>query len=109
MILSSIRNLSNESRPHPVSRSLLLDFDPIDQPAAADPVERRTWCSLRIKVGHRFVSRIWDKTLQSERINLYVPAFPIAEWIALNWWSLLNELCPWETVPRSRVDPARMG
>ena len=92
-----------------MSRSLLLEYDPIDQPAAADPVERRTWCTLRIRVGHRFVSRIWDKTIQNERIHLYVPAFPIAEWIALNWWSLLNELCPWETVPRPVFDSARMG
>jgi hypothetical protein len=92
-----------------VSRSLLLEYDPIDQPAAADPVERQTWCTLSIRVGHRFVSRIWDKTLQNERIHLYVPAFPIAEWIALNWWSLLNELCPWETVPRSGFNSARMG
>jgi hypothetical protein len=92
-----------------VSKSLLLESDPIDQPSAADPVERQTWCALRIRVGHRFVSRIWDKSIQSERTNLYVPAFPIAEWIAQNWWSLLNELCPWETVPKTGFDSARMG
>jgi hypothetical protein len=37
------------------------------------------------------VSRVWDKSLQTERSNLYVPAFPIAEWIVNNWWTLLNE------------------
>ena len=87
-----------------MSRSLLLECDPIDQPAATDPVERSTWCSLRIRVGERYVSRIWDKSLQSERTSLYLPAFPVAAWIVENWWSLLNELCSWETVPNSAVD-----
>jgi hypothetical protein len=86
-----------------VSISLLLECDPIDQPAAVDPIERLTWCALRIRVGQRFASRIWDKTLQSERTNLYLPAFPIAEWIVQNWWSLLNELCSSDAVPKSAV------
>ncbi len=90
-----------------MSRSLLLECDPIDQPAATDPVERSTWCSLRIRVGERYVSRIWDKTLQSERTSLYLPAFPVAAWVVQNWWSLLNELCSWEIVPNSAVDAAR--
>ncbi len=90
-----------------MSRSLLLECDPIDQPAATDPVERSTWCSLRIRVGERYVSRIWDKTLQSERTSLYLPAFPVAVWIVENWWPLLNELCSWEIVPNSAVDAAR--
>src|SRR5271154_3957166 len=82
-------------RRHQVSRSLLFEYAPIDQPAATDPVERSTWCSLRIRVGERYASRIWDKTLQSERTSLYLPAFPVAVWIGENWWSLLNELCSW--------------
>ncbi len=63
----------------------------------------------RIRVGHRIVSRVWDKSLQSERTSLYVPAFPIAEWLVQNWWSLLNELCPWETVPKSVVDATQLN
>lgn len=92
-----------------MSTSLSLEYDPIDQPAAADAVERRTWCALRIRVGGRSVSRMLDKSIESERTNLYVPAFPIAEWIARNWWSLLNEPCPWETIPTSRFDSSRPG
>ena len=87
-----------------MSRSLLFECDPVDQPAATDLVERSTWCSLRIRAGERYVSRIWDKTLQSERTSLYLPAFPVAAWIVQNWWSLLNELCSWEMVPKSPVD-----
>jgi hypothetical protein len=83
-----------------VSTSLSVECDPVDQPAATDPVERRTWSALRIRVGGRTVSRIWDRALQQERSLLYVPAFPIAEWIVFNWWTLLNEPCRTEELPR---------
>ena len=83
-----------------MSRSLSIESDPIDQPAATDPVERSTWCSLRIRVGGRTVTRIWDKALKEERSFLYVPAFPIAEWIVNNWWTLLNESCRTEELPK---------
>ncbi len=55
---------------------------------------------LCIRVGGRTVTRIWDRTLQQERSFLYVPAFPIVEWIIANWWVLLNEPCPAPEVPR---------
>jgi hypothetical protein len=90
-----------------VSRSLLLECDPIDQPAATDPVERSTWCSLRIRVGERYASRIWDRANQIERTSLYVPAFPVVAWLVQNWWSLFNELCSWEAVPNHGIDTAQ--
>ncbi len=83
-----------------MSKFLSLKFDPVSQPAVYDLLERRTWCSLRVRAGSRFASRLWDKTLEEEREALDVPAFPIAEWIVQNWWTLFNELCPWESVPR---------
>ena len=91
-----------------MSKSLSFDFDPIDQPAATDPAERETWCSLGIRIGSRHVSRIWDKSLQSERTRLYVPAFPIAEWLVHNWWAILNELPRLEKVPQYAVDVRQM-
>ena len=86
---------------------LFFESDPIDQPAAVDQLERLTWCAA-IRVGQRSVSRIWDKSLDSERTRLYLPAFPIAEWIVANWWSLFNELCPWEKVPTSVTSDAQL-
>jgi hypothetical protein len=83
-----------------VSRFLSIECDPIDQPAAHDPVERRTWCALRIRVGGRTVTRMWDRTLGEERSLLYLPAFPIAQWVVENWWTLLNEPSPTAELPR---------
>lgn len=84
-----------------MSKYLLFDWDPVEQPAALDPVERRTWCSLCLRVGDRIISRLWDKQLEVERTRLYVPAFPIARWLVQNWWALFHELCRKEGVPRS--------
>lgn len=83
-----------------MSRSLSIECDPIDQPAANDPVERRTWSALRIRVGGRTVTRMWDKTLREERSLLYLPAFPIAQWLVENWWTLLNEPSPYAELPK---------
>jgi hypothetical protein len=83
-----------------VSKFLSLKSDPVSQPAAKDPLEHQTWCSLRIQVGNRFVSRLWDKSLEDERDALDVPAFAIAEWLIKNWWSVFNELCPGNSVPK---------
>ena len=83
-----------------MSPFLSVECDPVEQPAAADPIERRTWCRLGIRVAGRTVTRVWDRSLQQERSFLYVPAFPIAEWIVGNWWVLLNEPCPTPEVPQ---------
>lgn len=85
---------------HRVSPFLSVECDPVDQVAAADPVERRTWCMLGIRIAGRTATRVWDRVLQQERSFLYVPAFPIVEWIVENWWVLLNEPCPTPEVPR---------
>jgi len=88
MIRGNIPRLLISWRRRHVSKSLLFECDPVDQPVATDPVERETWCALGIRVDRRIVSTIWDKSLESERTRLYLPAFPIAEWLVQNWWSL---------------------
>ncbi|HTU24440.1 MAG TPA: hypothetical protein VMF30_03510 [Pirellulales bacterium] len=92
-----------------MSRSLSFEYDAVDQPAAVDPVERATWCALRIRVGDRSISRVYDRTLQSERTTLYVPAFPIAEWLVHNWWIFRNEPCRTEKVPAPHELGTQLG
>jgi hypothetical protein len=84
-----------------MSRFLSLKSDPISQPTAEDPIERQTWCSLRVQVGSRFASRLWDKSLEAERDYIDIPAFSLAEWFIKNWWSIFNELCPENFIPRN--------
>src|SRR5260370_28570445 len=93
-IPANTRNRKNAWRTRRVSKSLSIKCDPIDQPAALDPVEGRTWSALYIRVRGRTVTRIWDTKLQEERSLIYLPVFPLADWIVSNWWTLLNEPPP---------------
>ena len=93
-----------------MSPSLSIECDWLDQPAAADPVERRTSAGLRIRVAGRFASRLWDRETASERQTLYIPAFPLAQWLIANWWSVLFEPNVADDVPPSGAnasDPQR--
>jgi hypothetical protein len=82
-----------------MSKSLQIDCEWIDQPAAFDPLERKTWARISITVGGRSATRIWDRETRGERTGLYIPAYPIALWIVQNWWAPLHETVPAESVP----------
>lgn len=74
-----------------MSRSLSFDCEWIDQPAAADPLERRTWACLRIRAAGRAVTRLWDRSSSAERVSIFVPVFSLAKWIVDHWWAILYE------------------
>ncbi len=82
-----------------MSASLSIKCEWIDQPAASDPLERRTWADLRFFVAGRAMTRVWDRQSHAERTSIFVPVFPIVRWIVRNWWILLYEACRWEDVP----------
>ena len=82
-----------------MSTLLSFEIEWIDQPAANDPVERKTWASVRISVGHRLITRLYDRSLQGERGAMYLPAFGLARWIVTNWWFLLYETAYSERLP----------
>ncbi|CAG0981759.1 hypothetical protein PHYC_01803 [Phycisphaerales bacterium] len=87
-----------------MSRFLHIERDPVNQPAATDPLEKATWSSLRIRIGARTVSRVLDKKLNDERSLLYVPLFAVGEWLVNNWWALLHEPCRSEFLPPPDAD-----
>jgi len=87
-----------------MSTFLHIECDPLDQPAATDPLEKATWSSVRIRVGASTVSRVLDRKLDDERSLLYIPLFAIAEWMVTNWWALLNEPCRGEFLPPPDAD-----
>lgn len=90
-----------------VSRSLSIECEWIDQPVAADPLERRTWARIAMSAAGRSVTRVWDRDAQAERTSLYLPAFPLARWLVANWWAMLHEPAPFgasEAFPSSDGD-----
>ncbi len=59
-----------------------------DAPSVRSPELRATWARLEVWVGGDCVSRVEDVQSESARRSIYVPLYPLAEWIAYNWWLL---------------------
>ena len=50
-----------------------------------------TWARLVIQVRGIAVTRLVDTSAQSLRDGVYVPLYPLAEWLACNWWALFHQ------------------
>jgi len=50
-----------------------------------------TWARFRLEVGGEVVTEAYDPRSRSLREHILVPLYPVAEWIAMNWWPLLYE------------------
>lgn len=72
-------------------RELAFDFDWEEPLGAKGPELRATWARLEVAVAGEVVTRVFDKRTRSVRTSLYLPLYPVAEWIASNWWRLLFE------------------
>ena len=62
-----------------------------DAPGVRDTVLARTWCRLVIEADGRLVTEAVHDASDSLRGGIHGSAFPLARWIAENWWFLLNE------------------
>lgn len=68
-----------------------FNFEWIDVPGRAEADVAETMARLEIRIGGRIVTRVIDKRGRSVRDGIITPLAPIAEWIAANWWALLEE------------------
>lgn len=50
-----------------------------------------TWAYLVIRLGEISLTRILDHRAKTVRNGVFVPVYPLAEWLATNWWTLLYE------------------
>lgn len=85
-------------------KSLYIDCQRIEEPAATDPLERRTWAEFRLYVKDMCVTDFWNRHTESLSKTIYVPTFPIADWIVANWWSLLHEPSRSERPPAENIE-----
>jgi hypothetical protein len=60
----------------------------------AAPELAATWARLELWVGEDCVTQIEDAETGSARRSIYVPLYPVAEWIAFNWWLLKANVRP---------------
>lgn len=64
----------------------------LDPGAARGDELRATWARLEIIIGEHKATRVMDESsARSVRDAIYVPVYPLAEWIASHWWFLLYE------------------
>jgi len=71
--------------------SLQIEFDWEDPQAAKGPELRATWARLLILINDVPITQVQDYSARSVRDGIYVPLYPLAEWLAMHWWSLFHE------------------
>lgn len=79
--------------------AIKFDWDSIDGPRG--PELSATWAHFEIRVGDMLVTRLEDRNSKRTRDEISSPLYPLAEWMATNWWSLLYEI---DSPYRSGID-----
>ncbi len=52
------------------------------------PEHRATWARIEVRIGSDLVTLVEDRGSGSSRRSIYCPLYPLAEWVAYNWWFL---------------------
>ncbi len=71
---------------------LRFDFEWLEEQGVRGPELRGTWSRLRIEFDGQPITRVFDRSSRSVRENIYVPLYPLAEWIATHWWFIFGEV-----------------
>ena len=66
-------------------------FEWEESPRVRAPELSATWARLEIHVDNKVVTQVATERSGSVRTGIYVPLFPIAEWIVSNWFFLWEE------------------
>src|SRR5436305_8704055 len=80
---------------------LTLNFEWIDPAEARGTELRATWARLEILLGGIAITRLIDFESRGIRNSVFLPLYPLAEWLATQWWFLFYEV---ETLGRSTSD-----
>lgn len=69
-----------------------LDWEPAEG-VRTDEL-RATWSRLQLRVGDAVLTQVQDSGSGAVRDSIYVPLYPLAEWVAYNWWYLRSDARP---------------
>jgi hypothetical protein len=81
--------------------NLALDFEWIDPAEARGEELRATWARLKISCDETAITSLIDFESRGIRNSVFLPLYPLAEWLATHWWFLFAEV---ETIGRSTSD-----
>ncbi len=68
-----------------------ITFEWLDSQDCPEPELKVTFAELSILVDRYCVTRLYDEQSRTMREVVYVPLYPLAEWVAANWWALWKE------------------
>lgn len=71
---------------------LRINFEWIEPAGAVGEELRATWARFQISVDGKPITRPLDNVSKTVRDSVFLPLYPLAEWIATHWWFLLNEI-----------------
>ena len=71
--------------------SIRIAFDWENPQAAKGPELRATWARLTITINDVPITQVQDYAVRSVRDGIYVPLYPLAEWLAMHWWFVFHE------------------
>ena len=70
---------------------LVVELDWLDGEGIQGPELAATFARVQIRVGDSILTRAFDHETNAVRDFLLVPLYPLAEWLASNWWTLRYE------------------
>ena len=73
-------------------QQLKFEIDWVDAERINGPELSATWASLRIYAGDSVITRVLDARAKTVRDFVYIPLYPLTEWLATNWWFLTQEI-----------------
>jgi len=83
---------------------LRFDFEWQDPAGARGTALRATWASLSIRVGDAPITELQDLKTRSVRTGVFLPLYPLAEWLTCNWWFLIAEAARPQTADSPAFD-----
>ena len=67
-------------------------FDWLDADGVQGLELHATWAQFALSVDGDVVTRILDERSRTTRDYVYIPLYPLAEWLAIHWWLLFHEV-----------------
>jgi len=79
-----------------------LAYDWLSAEGVQGPELKATWARFTLRVDGTAVTRVLDERSQTTRDDVYLPLYPLAEWLATHWWVLFHEVdTPWKAGDRA--------
>ena len=90
--------------------SVRFEFEWQDPKKVQGPELQSTWSAFTMHIDTHCVTRVFDRDAKTVRSTIYVPLYPLAEWMVWNWWALLYESeVSWLRVARRYAQRHNMG